>query len=174
MRVYNIVDEEKKRYFESLLNYNYRLIYKLGCSTGLRISDIVKMEKEKLTQKEPTIREQKTGKSKRIYIPKALREELERYSKNNKKYIFESDISSSGHITRQAVWKQFKKCAKTAGIEENIGTHTMRKSHAQKLLKKGKGYKYIKDKLNHSSLADTLLYLINEENTTKCGRKKSK
>ena len=174
MRVYNIVDEEKKKYFENLLNYEYRLIYRLGCSTGLRISDIVQMEKERLELKEPTIIEQKTGKSKRIYIPKKLRDELKRHSKGNRKYIFESNSSASGHITRQAVWKQFKKCAKIAGIDENIGTHTMRKNHAQKLLKKGKGYKYIKNKLNHSSLADTLLYLITAEKTTECGRKKSK
>lgn len=171
MRVYNIVDEEKKQYFVNLLNYEYRLIYRLGCSTGLRISDIVQMKKNRLDLKEPTIKEQKTGKSKRIYIPKKLRDELKRYSKANKEYIFESVTSASGHITRQAVWKQFKKCAKIAGIEENIGTHTMRKNHAQKLLKKGKGYKYIKNKLNHSSLADTLLYLITEEKTTKCGKK---
>jgi integrase len=171
MRVYNIVDEEKKAYFEAMLNYEYKLIYRLGCSTGLRISDIVKMKKDRLDIKEPTIIEQKTGKKKRIYIPKALREELKRYSKQNKKYIFESANSSSGHITRQAVWKHFKKCAKRAGIEENIGTHTMRKNHAQKLLKKGKGYKYIKNKLNHTSLADTLLYLITDEKTTRCGRK---
>lgn len=174
MRVYNIVNETQKQLFTNMLNYEYRLIYQLGCVTGLRISDIITMEKERLNIKEPTIKEQKTGKSKRIYIPKKLKDELLNYSKHNKKYIFESTTSKSGHITRQAVWKHFKKCAEMVGIEENIGTHTMRKNHAQKLLKKGKGYKYIKNKLNHSNLADTLLYLMTEEKTTERGRKKSK
>lgn len=164
MRVYGIDTTEesaKVEYFEKLLNYNYRLIYKLGCCTGLRITDIVNMKITVLEKKEPTIREQKTGKSKRIYIPKKLKAELIRYSKGNKEYIFESKSSKSGHITRQAVWKHFKKAAKRAEIELNVGTHTMRKNHVQKLVKKGKKYKYIQNKLNHNNLADTLLYMMN-------------
>lgn len=160
MRVYSI-DKNKERAFVKRLNYNYLLIYLLGCVTGLRISDIVSMEKKVLEIKEPTIREIKTGKSKRIYIPQKLRKELKEFSENNKKYIFESK-STSGHITRQAVHKHFKKIAAEIKTSENIGTHSMRKRYALKQLEKGKSYKYIKDKLNHNNLADTLLYLMKE------------
>jgi integrase len=160
MRVYNI-DREAKTNFVKNLGYKYQLIFRLGCATGLRISDIVKLEKSILAKKEPTIREQKTKKSKRFYIPKKLRQELETYSKNNQVYIFES-TSKTGHITRQAVWKHFKLIAKKTGIKINVGTHTMRKNHAKELQLSGKGYNYIKNKLNHDNLADTLLYLIEE------------
>lgn len=160
MRVYSI--GEKTKEFENRLNYNYKLIYKVGCTTGLRISDIIKLEKSALKIERPTIKEQKTGKSKRIYIPRKLRKELQEYCKNNAKYVFESQISKTGHITRQAVFKHFKRIADELGIPQNIGTHTMRKNYAKKLLLKHKSYKYIKNKLNHDNLQDTLLYLIDE------------
>lgn len=158
MRV-NKIDTKSENLFRDRLTYHYRLIYDIGCQTGLRISDIVRLPKSVLSIKEPTIKEQKTGKAKRIYIPKKLREQLIEYSKHNKKYIFESK-SKSGHITRQAVFKHFKRIAKIIETKSNIGTHTMRKNYACKLLKKGKSYKYIKNKLNHERLNETLLYII--------------
>lgn len=160
MRVYNI-DEETKAKFSRNLNYKYQLIFRLGCATGLRISDIVKLKKDILLVEKPTIREQKTKKSKRFYIPKKLRIELIDFSQNNKEYIFESS-AETGHITRQAVWKHFKIVAKRLNIKINIGTHTMRKNHAKHLQLSGKSYNYIKNKLNHDNLADTLLYLLEE------------
>lgn len=160
MRVYSI-DKKYEKQFVKRLNYIYLLIYLTGCTTGLRISDIITLKKDILQKKEPTIKEKKTGKSKRIYIPKKLRNELIEFSANHKEYIFEGR-AASGHITRQAVHKHFKKIANEIKAEENIGTHSMRKRYALKQLEKGKSYKYIKDKLNHSNLADTLLYLIKE------------
>lgn len=160
MRVEKI-NKAKEDIFRKRLSYQYRLIYDIGCQTGLRISDIVRMKKSILQIKEPTIIEQKTGKSKRIYIPKKLRQELIEYSKNNKTYIFQSK-SKSGHLTRQAVFKHFKRIAHIIETDQNIGTHTMRKNYACKLLAKGKTFKYIKTKLNHEKLSDTLLYLIDE------------
>lgn len=160
MRVSKI-DSTKEVIFRKRLSYQYRLIYDIGCCTGLRVTDIITLEKDILKIKEPTIKEHKTGKSKRIYIPKKLKTELIEFSKDNKKYIFQSK-SKTGHITRQAVFKHFKRIAKIVKSNKNIGTHTMRKNYACKLLKKGKNYKYIKSKLNHEKLSDTLLYLIDE------------
>jgi len=158
MRVSKI-SKAKEDIFRKRLAYQYRLIYDIGCATGLRVTDIISLKKDVLSIKEPTITEQKTGKSKRIYIPKKLREELIEFSKDNRVYIFQSK-SRLGHLTRQAVFKHFKRIAEIVGTHENIGTHTMRKNYACKLLAKGKNFKYIKTKLNHERLSDTLLYLI--------------
>lgn len=160
MRVYAIDEKKAREQFEKRLNYNFRLIYEVGCATGLRITDVLCLKKEILNKKEPTIREKKTGKSKRIYIPKKLRADLRAFSEHNDIYIFESKTSKTGHITRQAVWKHFKKVARDIGIEINIGTHTMRKNKVYSLMEKGKDYKYIKNELNHTCLADTLLYMM--------------
>lgn len=145
--------------FYNYLNMPYRLIYKLGTVTGLRISDIIAMKKTVLEIKEPTIKEQKTGKSRRIYIPKKLRAELKQYANNNtSEFIFEG-YGKSGHITRQSVHKAFKHAAERSNINLNIATHAMRKKYARTLYEKGKNLKYIQNKLNHKSISDTLLYL---------------
>lgn len=140
----------------------YRLILDLGCSTGLRISDIIKLERRILDIKEPTIKETKTGKSKRIYIPKSTRIALKAHiaTCTPSKYIFASNKSKSGHITRQTVYKAFSKAAKAADIKSHISPHSMRKYYARKALSRRKDLHYVQNKLNHSHLADTLLYLI--------------
>lgn len=159
VRVYAI-DKAKQEQFRSRLDYKYRLIYEIGVATGLRVTDIVGMKKKILLTREPTIRERKTNKSNRIYIPKKLRAELMQYSAGHKEYIFESNSSKEGHVTRQAVWKHFKKVAKSLEIDVNVGTHTMRKTKVRNLAEKGKSYTYIKNKLNHSNLSETLLYML--------------
>lgn len=156
------VKKEQEKTFCSYLKMPHSLIYKVGATTGLRVSDIISLRKSILKTKEPTIKEQKTGKSKRIYIPQKLRREMIQYSENNQsEYIF-SGNGKSGHITRQSVHKAFKKAANKADIDVNIATHAMRKKYARTLYAKGKTLKYIQGKLNHKSISDTLLYLTDE------------
>ena len=156
------VNEETARLIIDKLPEPHNLIFEIGVTTGLRVSDIVALKKDILKIKEPTIQERKTGKSKRIYINKKLKSKLIKYSEKNQNYIFETN-SKSGHITRQAVHKAIKRTTKKLGICENISTHTARKTYARKMLNKNKGLKYVKDKLNHSTIADTLLYISNEK-----------
>ena len=143
------------------LNEMKQLIFDFGMASGLRISDIISITRDMLDIEKPTIREKKTGKPRRIYIPKKIRKELikyhEAYGFNN--YIFSSE-SKSGHVSRQAVFKAFKKAAERAGIKGmNIAPHSMRKSYACKLFDKGKDLDYIQDKLNHSHEGDTVIYV---------------
>jgi integrase len=149
--------------FRSRLNRTHRLIFDIGESTGLRISDIIGLKKDVLKKEKPTIKEKKTGKSKRIYIPKSTREELKKYAEQSQnEYIFYSPLARSGHISRQAVWKAFKRAASACKASGNIAPHSTRKDYACKLLKKGKNFNYIQGKLNHTNSNDTLIYLLDE------------
>jgi site-specific recombinase XerD len=163
MKTNKILDEELD-FFLKYLPMKHALIFKLGISTGLRISDIVSLKKNLLFIEKPTIIEKKTKKSKRIYIKKQLREELlwyaETFSQNE--YIFYSPNSKKGHISRQAVHKMFKKWSKTLKLSGNIAPHSMRKNYASKFLSKGKSFKYIQGKLNHENTTETLIYLLDE------------
>ena len=159
----NSIDRKIVALFRSKLNKKHRLIFDIGEATGLRISDIISLEKKDLEKEKPTIKEKKTGKSKRIYIPKETHSELEKLSKLSKNnYVFYSPTSKSGHITRQAVWKAFKRASAKCKTSRNIAPHSTRKDYACKLLKKGKSFSYIQGKLNHANVNDTLRYLIDE------------
>ena len=157
----NRINAEVVALFLRRLSYKHELICRIGLSTGLRISDILRLKIGHVKIEKPTIKEMKTGKSKRIYIPRKLRQELIEYHARNShnEYIFYSE-SKSGHISRQAVWKAFKRASESLKLKDNIAPHSTRKSYACKLLKKGKNYTYIKDKLNHNNVTDTLLYVL--------------
>lgn len=142
-------------------------IYIIGAHNGLRVSDVIGLKVKHLKIQKPTIREKKTGKPKRIYIPKKTRTELinrsERRKDSDNDYVFQSPKNRKQHISRQAVWKAFRTAENIAaknGRTINVGTHSMRKAYAQKLLKKGKSYEDIRKKLNHAQYGDTLRYLI--------------
>lgn len=153
------------RGLDKKLKSPYKEIFEIGTATGLRISDIITLKVQHLIIEKPTIIEQKTGKSKRIYIPKKTRDKLirENANKNPDDYVF-SSASKTGHITRQAVFKAFKKAG-----GKNVGTHTMRKNFALRMFSRGKGLKYVQNKLNHSALGETLLYLDKENNENEQG-----
>ena len=159
----NKIDLQIVALFRSKLNKKHRLIFEIGETTGLRVSDIISLKKSDLEKEKPTIKEKKTGKSKRIYIPKTTKAELEKLAKQSKnEYIFYSPTSESGHITRQAVWKAFKRASKKCKATGNIAPHSTRKDYACKLLKKGKKFTYIQGKLNHANVNDTLRYLLDD------------
>ena len=147
--------------FRANLNEMHQLIFDLGMSSGLRISDIISITRDMLDIEKPTIHERKTGKPRRIYIPRKIREELIKYHEENgiNNFIFGSE-SKSGHVSRQAVFKAFKKASERAGVVGlNIAPHSMRKSYACKLFESGHEIEYIQDKLNHSHEGDTVIYV---------------
>lgn len=148
---------------DKYLDEPYKSIWEIGNATGLRITDILSLKVKHLKIEKPTIREQKTGKSKRIRLPKKTREKLlkETTGKKEEQYIFESK-SKTGHLTRQAVFKAYKKASKNAKTKKNIATHTMRKNYALKQYNKG-GLKYVQRKLNHDNISETALYLLGKD-----------
>lgn len=139
-------------------------IYIIGAHNGLRVSDVLKLKVHHVRQYRPTIREQKTGKPKRLYIPSRLRQELieQTAEQPGSAWLFPSPTDPTRHITRQAVYKAFRKAEKRAGGSRHVGTHSMRKNYARKLLRKGQPLKAIQVKLNHRYLTDTLRYVTDK------------
>lgn len=150
------------------LDEPYNLIWEIGNATGIRITDIITLKVRQLKIEKPTIREKKTGKSKRIRIPSKTRRRLLELTRGEKPedFIFQGKNGKTGHLTRQAVFKAYKKAAIRAGTERNIGTHTMRKNYALKQFHRG-GLVYVKNKLNHDNLSETALYLLGERSEEK-------
>lgn len=160
-----IRDKNKIRKIENILKKqsmrNY-ILFELGIYSGLRISDILKLKVKDLKDKDYFIlKEQKTGKHKKLAINPKLKKELDMYLSNMKddEYIIKSREGENKPISRVMAWKILNDAAKKVGIQE-IGTHSLRKTfgyHAY--LQTNKDITKIQKLLNHSSPEVTLRYI---------------
>lgn len=115
----------------------------------------------------------KTGKYVNLYFNDTVKKIISWYIdmypiEDIKGYVFESRKGNEP-ITVKSMWRVIKETAKEAGIKQNIGSHSMRKSWSRRL------YDNAKDKsqavvllqtiLNHSSASVTLKYIgiLNDE-----------
>ena len=157
------VENDKK--FKSYLAPKYKLIYKIGTASGLRVSDIIKLKKIQVqSNNRPSIKAKKTGKVRRIFISQKTRElinDIIRADMTGSEYLFPSPRDPKKHITRQSVYKAFQKASLIAGIDHKIGTHCMRKKYAKKQFKKVHGDIFkVQKMLQHEKIGDTATYLI--------------
>jgi len=158
-------------------NYRDHLLFTLGINSGLRVSDLLSIkwklflnEKGKILKAGSAIivTERKTGKAKRFKLNKSIRKAVELFyetfeSVDPESFIFLSRQSDSEGkkmpISRVQAWRTLNKYAKSIGIQDKIGTHTLRKTFGYHLYQKGIQVEYIQKMLNHSSAAITLRYI---------------
>ena len=78
-------------------------------ATGLRVGDVLKLTTEQVKRQRFTVRESKTGKTRRVYLPAKL--QLQLLAQAGRLYAFEGRTDWRKHRTRQAVWKDTVRCA---------------------------------------------------------------
>lgn len=138
-----------------LLMPRNRLICLVMLFSGLRVSDVVGLKKEQIIKQRFNVRERKTGKSIRVYIPDKLKTEI--LAQSGDIYAFEGN--SGAPITRQAVWKDLKRAQKACRLRVNAAPHSFRKNFAVEVYKKY-GLSRAQARLNHDNAAVTLLYAM--------------
>ena len=127
----------------------------VSLETGLRIGDVVKLRKANLKADGLHYKAQKTGKNGVAKVSAELRKEL---MKKRGKWLFSSPYKPGEHITRQCAWARIKTACKRAGINsDGVSPHSLRKVFAVELYRE-KGFKAVKDALQHSSSATTEIY----------------
>lgn len=150
----------------SLMPQN-RLALEVSMATGLRIDDVLSLKTDKLSQR-MTVKEKKTGKSRRVYIPVDLLDRLHKQS--GICYVFEGRSTSKKHRTRQAVFKDLKRSADLFRIPQHISPHTARKVYAVDAFHaSGGNLKKVQELLQHSSEAVTVLYAMSDVLNTRKG-----
>jgi integrase len=143
-------------------NYRDYVLFVVGINTGLRISDILKLKVIDVKDKQCiTIREQKTNKHKRIPINNNIKQDIDELiqHKQDDDYLFDSHRKSKLHINRQQAYKIINDAARKAGITDNIGTHTLRKTFGYHHYQQFKDAITLQGIFNHSSLLVTLRYI---------------
>lgn len=175
MTVEPIRDKEKINQMYQLLKERddkYALLFKFGLNTGLRISDIIPLRVKDIMspsmqfQDYLTLKEQKTGKQKKIKINDSLKKLLNEYIRKEglsyESYLFPS--KKGGYIGRVQAYRVLKECAEFMGIQ-NFGTHSLRKTWGYWTYKISlHNIGLIMDTFNHSSQSITLRYIgVNQD-----------
>jgi len=158
--------------------YDAREIFLFECYTGIRISDILTLKWENVTDKEIIINMRKTGKMLITPIIGKVKEILDKkrsiLENNNsqvhpKKYVFnilKIDVEkSSAQDSLNAISsataiinRKLKLIAGRAGINKKISTHVARHSFATALITLKADVLTVRDLLGHSDLRTTQIY----------------
>ncbi len=164
-----IRDREKINYVKRILKEHGTrdyLLFLMGINSGLRISDILKLKvKDVLNKNYIEIKEQKTGKYKRFPITDSFKTELDEYliGKNPEGWLFYSQRGGKA-ITRIQAYRIINNACFQAGIEERVGTHTLRKTFGYHFYQENKDVALLQSILNHSAPCVTLRYIgINQD-----------
>lgn len=159
-----------KRSLKSRSMRDYAL-FVLGINSGLRISDLLNLRVKDVVEPgnrrikicdRMQIREKKTRKAKDFPINTPARTALGEYLRAeqlcNESVLFPSRKGCKAISPVQA-WRIISDAAKSAGISERIGTHSMRKTFAYHAYKKGVDISHLQQLLNHASQTETLRYM---------------
>ena len=157
--------EDMKRQLLKNGTRDYLLFY-TGINTGLRISDILALKVQDVRDKTHiSIKETKTGKTKRFKINNGLYDELNNYitGMDDEEYIFKSKKGDNKPISRVQAYRILNSAGQKVGLEE-IGTHTLRKTFGYHFYQKTKDIALLQQLFNHSAPSVTLRYIgINQD-----------
>jgi site-specific recombinase XerD len=147
-----------------------RAILELLFSSGLRVSELVSLDREhiNLKRREFTVRG-KGQKDRPIFISADAAAWLQQYideRKDNVKPLFlrysgkkQVDLSGNYHrLTARSVQRLVSRYALLAGITKHVSPHTLRHSFATDLLMNGADLRSVQAMLGHSNISTTQIY----------------
>lgn len=158
MRAEWIPRREYEHLLAALMPAN-RLALEIAETNGLRISDALSLRTDKLASR-MTIKELKTGKSRRIYLSRELLARAQALA--GRYWVFEGRTDPRKHRTRQAVYKDLKRVARIFRLDR-VATHTGRKIFAVEQFHKTGSLKAVQKLMNHRDEAVTVLYAMADQ-----------
>jgi integrase len=157
----DFVENDLMAHILSALTYENRLAIYVSLTTGLRISDVLNLRTNQIKERF-TIREMKTGKTRSVRLNPKLLDDL--LSIAGKIFVFENRLNVRKHRTRQAVWYDIKRAAKAFRVKRLVvAPHSARKIYAVNMYKRTCSIEKVKELLNHSDEAVTMIYAIADQ-----------
>lgn len=138
-----------------------RLALIVSLTTGLRIDDVLHLKTAKIQKQRFTVKEMKTGKTRRVNLSVGLWQEL--LSVAGRIYVFEHRTDPKRCRTRQAVNKDLKRACELFRIKGvNLSPHSARKIYAVNNYRRTCDLDKVRALLNHSEKQTevTMLYAM--------------
>lgn len=155
---------------ENEQNLRDRAILELLFSSGLRVSELVNLDRGHINTKrrEFTVRG-KGQKDRPVFISNRAAESIENYLHQRfdnlpplfLNYSRNNVVSTGGdfrRLTPRSIQRLIEKYAKLAGITKHVSPHTMRHSFATDLLMNGADIRSVQSMLGHSNISTTQVY----------------
>lgn len=170
-----LTPEELERLFEQpdldkINGLRDRAILELLFSSGLRVSELVGLDKDHINLKRREFMVRGKGQKDRpIFISPAAAEWVQRYldkRDDNTKPLFvrysgtkRVDLTGNFHrLTARSIQRMVARYALLAGITKHVSPHTLRHSFATDLLMNGADLRSVQAMLGHSNIATTQIY----------------
>ncbi len=152
-----LTKEEVKSLIASCDTMKSRLMVSFLYSSGLRVSELVKLRVQDLRfdEKIGWARSGKGGKDRMFILSDQLGKELRDYVKRRQnEFLF----SKEKPLTTRNVQKIIKRLRDKSNLQKKVTPHTLRHSFATHLLEGGTDIRLIQTLLGHASLSTTQLY----------------
>ncbi len=152
-----------------------KMMFLVGINLGIRASDLCGLKYNFFIKEDGSFKEgyslqpkktKKTGKYVKLYfnqtVKKAITEYISKYPVDDTdEYLFKS--KKGGAITEKSLWKIIVGLCAEAGIDKNVGSHTLRKTFGYHVWHnaddKEKALVMLMAIFNHSSVATTKKYI---------------
>lgn len=147
-----------------------RAILELLFSSGLRVSELVNLNRDHINTKRREFMVRGKGQKDRpVYISESAADWVEQYLAIRQdtlaplfiSYSKNVEANTSGdyrRLTARSIQRMVSKYARLAGITKHVSPHTMRHSFATDLLMNGADLRSVQSMLGHSNIATTQIY----------------
>lgn len=167
--------DELRRLFDqpdlnSLVGLRDRAILELLFSSGLRVSELVGLDRDHINLKRREFMVRGKGQKDRpIFISQEAADWLERYlakREDNSRPLFirysgQKTVDASGNflrLTARSIQRMVARYTNLAGIVKKVSPHTLRHSFATDLVSNGADLRSVQAMLGHSNISTTQIY----------------
>ena len=168
-RIPNYLSEKEVTELMSLPDLNtikgnmHRSILEVFYSTGLRISELVRIKNKDFNNKKNIIKVLGKGNKERIVIlginaSDTIKNYLRVSQNSHNIYLYPSSYNVDSHISESYVYKMVKKYFSKITNNEKMSPHSLRHSFATHLLNNGADLMSVKELLGHDDLSSTQIY----------------
>ncbi|MBN1918848.1 MAG: tyrosine-type recombinase/integrase [Verrucomicrobia bacterium] len=150
---------------DSLAEVRDRAILEVLYSTGMRVSELVGLDRDRLDQAAGVVKVRGKGRKERLtMLGDPARDALRAYLGHPKRRPSDAAVDAvflnlrGGRLTARSVARLVSVYVKRAAIASGVSPHALRHSFATHLLEAGAGLRDIQELLGHSALSTTSLY----------------